>query len=358
MTLPLVWLPFGPSELGDPPLLARISVTPPVNGVVTVVGEPGAVFSNAFLAIRNLYTGATVYTRASSNGAFDAEIAAVANTPFWVSPSATEISLARQQQRGRPQADDLREVSAAEARELFPALGEVLGALYLRTAARVDGRLMGRALRRAAENRGLTVLEESVTGLVRNGSRVTGVHTQAGRIDGGATIIAGGAWSAALGEQLGVHIAVEPQRGQIIHLHLAGADTGNWAVVTAFHGHYLVCWDEGRVVAGATRETGAGFAPQTSVAGVHEVLSEAMRVAPSLSEAAISEIRVGLRPRTEDNLPVLGSVPGVEGVYLATGHGATGLHLGPLSGKLAAEWAMGKESDVDISAFHVSRWKV
>lgn len=85
---------------GDPPLLARISVTPPVNGVVTIVGEPGAVFSNAFLAIRNLYTGATAYTRASSNGAFDAEIAAVANTPFWLSPSASEISLARQQQPG------------------------------------------------------------------------------------------------------------------------------------------------------------------------------------------------------------------------------------------------------------------
>ncbi|MFN8371498.1 MAG: FAD-dependent oxidoreductase [Anaerolineae bacterium] len=58
------------------------------------------------------------------------------------------------------------------------------------------------------------------------------------------------------------------------------------------------------------------------------------------------EIRVGLRLRTADNMPVLGSVPGVEGVYLSTGHGASGLQLGPFSGKLAAEWALGVASGV------------
>ena len=81
-----------------------------------------------------------------------------------------------------------------------------------------------------------------------------------------------------------------------------------------------------------------------------------MRVAPGLSVAAIGEIRVGLRPRTADNLPVLGGVPGVEGIYLTTGHGANGLQLGPLSGKLAAEWAAGYDSKIDISLFSVTRF--
>ena len=71
---------------------------------------------------------------------------------------------------------------------------------------------------------------------------------------------------------------------------------------------FLVLWD-GRVVAGATREVGSGFIPKTSAVGVHEVLGEALRVAPGLAEAEIGEIRVGLRPRTLDNLPVLGGVP-------------------------------------------------
>ena len=85
---------------GDPPILERITVTPPVEGSVTVIGDTGAVFSNAVLAIRNLYTGDTVYTRAGGSGSFDAEIAASANTPFWISPSAAEIPLSRQEQPG------------------------------------------------------------------------------------------------------------------------------------------------------------------------------------------------------------------------------------------------------------------
>jgi D-amino-acid dehydrogenase len=109
-------------------------------------------------------------------------------------------------------------------------------------------------------------------------------------------------------------------------------------------------------VAGATRETGTGFVPQTTIAGVREVIDEALRVAPGLSEAVLGEIRVGLRPRTIDSLPVMGGVPGVEGIYLATGHGASGLQLGPFSGKLAADWALGRDSALDISAFSVTRW--
>ena len=264
----------------------------------------------------------------------------------------------RQQARGLPSAADLHEISPEEAHDLFPALKPVLKALYFRNGARVDGRLLAGALLKAANRHGLNVRNERVERLIIQNGRVSGVRVNGADIQAGKVIIAGGAWSAAFGEQLGCTIPVEPQRGQIIHLRLEGADTGRWPIVEAFHGHYVVCWPDGRVVAGATREIGSGFEPITTVIGVQEVLGEAMRVAPGLSSAALGEIRVGLRPRTEDNLPVLGGVPGVEGVYLCTGHGANGLQLGPFSGKLAAEWAQDRPSDVDISAFHISRWTI
>ena len=54
--------------------------------------------------------------------------------------------LARQAARGTPPTDDLRVVTPAEAKELFPALTDVHGAVYYRSAARVDGRLMAAAL--------------------------------------------------------------------------------------------------------------------------------------------------------------------------------------------------------------------
>ena len=271
---------------------------------------------------------------------------------------ARRVVFERQRTRGTPTSEDLREVSAAEARELFPPLARVHGAIYSRVGARVDGRLLNRALRTAAEARGLVVRPGSVERLVIEGGRVRGVVAGGETIVAGTVAIAGGAWSEAFGRQLGVTIRVAPQRGQIIHLGLPGVDTGRWPVVSAFHEHYLVAWPDSRVVAGATRETGSGFAPHTTAAGVREVLGEALRVAPGLAGAEIREIRVGLRPLTSDTLPVLGPVPGFEGVFLVTGHGPTGLTLGPYSGRLVAGQMLGKPPDTDLGPFSVARFSV
>jgi D-amino-acid dehydrogenase len=117
----------------------------------------------------------------------------------------------------------------------------------------------------------------------------------------------------------------------------------------------MVPWPDQRVVVGATRES-VGFEPRTTAAGIHEVLAEALRVAPGLANASIGEIRVGLRPSTPDSMPVLGRLPGARNVYLATGHGATGLQVGPYSGKLVADLALGQATEVDLDPFAISRF--
>lgn len=270
---------------------------------------------------------------------------------------ARRIVFERQRRRGRPSPEDLHEITPAEARELFPPLASVHGAIYSRTAARVDGRLLNRALRTAAEARGLAVRPAAVDRLVVEGDAVTGAVVDGEPVPAGVVAIAGGAWSQALAAQLGVTIEVAPQRGQIIHLGLRGIDTSRWPMISAFHHHYMVPWPDSRVVAGATRETGSGFVPHTTVTGVREVLGEALRVAPGLASAEIREIRVGLRPLTSDTLPVLGPVPGVRGIYLVTGHGPTGLTLGAYSGMLVAAQMLGKAPEVDLAAFSVARFR-
>jgi len=264
--------------------------------------------------------------------------------------------LARQAKRGAPSTADLHPVDPDEARALFPPLTKVKGALYYRLAARVDGRQITQALHRAANEQGLHTLYGSVDALATQGDQVIGVRVGPDTLAAGAVIVAGGAWSPALGEPLGVRIPVAPQRGQIAHLALPGEPTGDWSIVGAFHGHYIVPWPDGRVAVGATRETGSGFRTETSAAGVREVLDEALRVAPGLATAQLSEMRVGLRPLPPDGLPVLGSVPGWAGLLLATGHGPTGLQLGPFSGRVVAELAQGNPSPADISAFGIDRF--
>lgn len=262
----------------------------------------------------------------------------------------------RQRQRGTPSSDDLYEVSPDQAQRLFPPLAPARRALYYRGSARVDGRMLTAALLNAADSHNLEQKDAEVERLLIEEERVMGVVADGETFRAGKVIIAGGAWSQRFGDQLGVQIPVAPQRGQIIHLDLPGVDTSGWCVILAFHGHYIVPWADSRVVVGATREADAGFNPVTTAAGMREVLDEAIRLAPGLATAQFREIRVGLRPGTPDDLPVLGGVPGIDNLYLTTGHGASGLQLGPYSGRLAADWALGQPSELDISAFHVSRF--
>ena len=264
--------------------------------------------------------------------------------------------LNRRGRRGVPPQEDLHEVSPTEARRMFPPLAAVHGAIFYRRGARVDGRLLSRAVRVAAERHGLSVQQGSVDRLILTSRRVNGVVIGGDTVSARAVAITGGAWSHAFAEQLGIRIPVSPQRGQIIHLRNPRVSTADWPIVNAFHGHYMVPWPDSRVVVGATRETGSGFDPRLTAAGVREVLDEAIRVAPGLTDWEIHEMRVGLRPLSEDGLPVLGSVPGIEGVYLATGHGPTGLQLGPYSGKVTADLMLGRPSEIDLAPFGVSRF--
>jgi D-amino-acid dehydrogenase len=249
------------------------------------------------------------------------------------------------------------ELSSARARALFPPLGEVRGALHAAADARIDGRLLAAALRRAAQVRGLVLRQVGVERLLVRDGIVQSVATAAEEIRAGQVVLAAGAWSGTFGAQLGTRIPVQPQRGQIIHLRLPGIDTGAWPIVLAFHRHYIVPWPGGRVAVGATRETGSGFRPETTAQGVMEVLGEALRVAPGLKDASLDEIRVGLRPASPDGLPILGPVPGVRNVLLATGHGPSGLLLGPYSGKVIAELASQRTPSHELAAFAIDRFR-
>lgn len=250
---------------------------------------------------------------------------------------------------------DVSMIAPDEARSLFPALGEIAGAIYLPDVGRVDGRLLRDALQRAATRRGVNIRRESAE-VATVGERVVGVRTASGDLAADAVIIAGGAWTPALGSALGVRLPIYPQRGQIMHLDLPGTVTTAWPVVLGFHSHYLLAFPEHRVVAGATREHDSGFDYRMTAGGVHEALGEALRVAPGLAAATLHEVRIGLRPSSTDGLPILGRLPGYDNAYVATGHGPSGLQLGPYSGTAVADLVVGRPVAIDLGQYDASRF--
>jgi D-amino-acid dehydrogenase len=250
-----------------------------------------------------------------------------------------------------PEAGEVRRLDAAEACALFPPLREGTPALHISGAARVDGRLLAAAMLRAAAKRGATVLAGPVTALTTADGRVTGVQLADRTLGADQVVLAAGAWAPALVAPLGVALPVEPQRGQILHLRLPGQDTRDWPVLLPMSSHYLLSFDDSRVVVGATREVGSGFDNRLTAGGVMQVLQQALSVAPGLATATLHELRVGLRPMGTGTTPVLGPVPGWRGLVMANGLGAGGLTMGPYAGALVARMALGQDTEIPMGAY-------
>jgi D-amino-acid dehydrogenase len=237
------------------------------------------------------------------------------------------------------------EVSESEARGLFPPLGPVRRALLNPAARRVDGRVLTAALHQAASSHGLrTVPGQGNVEAAKGRSAIEIVHTSEGAINTGSVVVAGGAWSGEMEAALEAALPVTPLKGQIVHLSLPGVDSSSWPIIQPVLGFYLVPWPEGRVACGGTMEAEAGFDHRATADGLHQLLRECLRTAPGLAPASVLETRVGSRPATPDGRPIIGRVPGWSNVFVATGHGAEGLLLGPYTAQVVARMVLGRQA--------------
>ncbi|WP_022882734.1 NAD(P)/FAD-dependent oxidoreductase [Gryllotalpicola ginsengisoli] len=260
-----------------------------------------------------------------------------------VSEDAAELDEAEARLTARqpdaPPMGELRRLTSAQATELFPPLGPRLDAVLIGGGARVDGRMLQAGLLLAAQSLGARVLDDEAT-LEASDRGLSLVVGEGETLEADAIVVACGAWTNRVLEPTGARVPVEPQKGQITHLRVA-ADTSAWPVVSPFASHYLLAFDDSRVVVGATRETGSGFDTRITAQGQLEVLHNALSVAPGLAHAAIIETRVGLRPLPVGELPTVGPVAtdaSGPALFVNAGFGAAGLTMGPLVGdRLAAQ---------------------
>jgi D-amino-acid dehydrogenase len=228
-------------------------------------------------------------------------------------------------------------IDAATARTMFPPLADAWEGWFVPGGARVDGRRLAAGLVDGVTRLGGTVLAGTVD-IDADRVRVAGEP-----VDADTIVVAGGAWTGELLGRSGHVVPVAAQRGQICHLELAGADTGRWPSVLPVADHYIVPFDDGRVVVGATREHGVGD-PRITAAGVAQVLDQALGLAPGLADATLLETRVGIRPfPTVAHRPTVGRIG--ERMWVVTGFGAIGLTIGPLVGFLVAAMIGGGDDD-------------
>ena len=222
-------------------------------------------------------------------------------------------------------------VTGAEARRLEPSLSVgVIAGLIVPAHGYVGATQLTLALAEASVARGAQISTTVVIG-IEGGGQTARVMTQHGTIESDAVVVASGSWP--IDARPTSSPTVRPIRGQLAHVEPVSraASTVIWSPEC-----YLVPWRDGSLLIGATVED-VGFDERTTAAGVRGLLDAAMRVVPSLGQAHLREVRVGLRPKGEGELPVVGRSPTMPGVFYAVGHYRNGVLLAPLTAALLAD---------------------
>jgi glycine oxidase len=216
-------------------------------------------------------------------------------------------------------------LSGRELRRREPSLGpEVRFGLDVPGDLAVDNRAALTALRTAAESVGVEFVRAHARS-VREGA----VELDESTVDCDVVVIAAGAWSESLHPALRGRL--RPVKGEILRVRsrATALPPPKHTVRGPVHGRpvYLVPRPDGLVI-GATQYE-AGFDTDVRIGGVRELIASAERLVPGITEYELLECAAGLRPTTEDNLPLVGRLE--PGVFAATGHYRNGFLLAPVT---------------------------
>jgi glycine oxidase len=226
-------------------------------------------------------------------------------------------------------------LDANALRRLEPSVTErATGGLFIPNQGFVGATALTKALVHSARLHGATF--ESPVEAVRVDPSREGieVRTDTRRLMADAVVMAAGTWSGRVKIAGQPALPVRPVRGQLLELTWANGSLPKYPVWGSRV--YTVPWQPGTLLVGATMED-VGFDEQSTAAGVQELLDGVTELLPAARQSALAAVRVGLRPKTDDGLPLIGPIPSEPRISLATGHFRNGILLAPLTAKIVAD---------------------
>lgn len=227
-----------------------------------------------------------------------------------------------------------------------PKLVEALGMACRAVGVQIDEHVEGVLERR--EHRAIYQVRS-----LRGGSSEGGVRGSASdsELEADAVVLCSGAWAGQVAHDFGLKLSVVPIRGQMLLYQFDRPPFG--CVVNEGH-RYLVPRDDGTVLVGSCEEE-VGFEEGTTPEILAMLTAWASGVFPELAGRQAVQAWSGLRPASFDGFPILGQVPDVENLYVATGHFRSGVHLAPATAERLADLIQGRSPKVESSAFDTGR---
>jgi glycine/D-amino acid oxidase-like deaminating enzyme len=304
---------------------------------------------------------------------------------------------------------DTRLLGPRDVGSIVPGLGGTwVGGMHTPGDGHADPEKTTDAFARAAAAHGAAIhLSCGVRGIATRAGAARGVVTERGEIRAPWVVCAAGAWSSRLLRPLGLDLPQRWVRGTVARTTVAPPVTpcAVWAPRVAFRqlwdGSFNIAaggtldhdvtleslhqvrfflpgyWKNKamfrfhvgrpllRSLAGALPRSAArreplvwdrGIEPVPNRAKVRRSLAELHRVVPWLPRLGIARSWAGYIDATPDLVPVLGEVPGLGGLVLATGFSGHGFAMGPIAGRLVSELIADGKTSLDITPFRFSRF--
>lgn len=245
-----------------------------------------------------------------------------------------------------------------ELRRIEPTLAPDLAAMRVAIGYPVPPSASTYAYATVAERRGVTIRVGRVATPVVDAGRVVGVRVDGRVVGADQVLVAAGPWTPAAIDPSGTWVPIRERWGVVVEVELAeppshcieeaeiGASIG--AEPSAYERGGPDTWDFSLMTALGVSAVGSTFlrAKPDPDAWTERLLQRAASFVPAVMDAPIRGVRACARPVSTDGRPLIGAIPGTDGLFVCAGHGPWGISTGPASARLVVDTMLGRKGSI------------
>ena len=234
----------------------------------------------------------------------------------------------------------------------------VQGGIFYPEAATLNPHSFLREMADRMSRLGATVrIAADVSKLLTSAHRETGVRLRDGEVlPAGTVVLATGAYSQELAASVGYRLPIQAGKGYHRDRDLGSGGTPSLKITCMLGEHSVFCTPMDGFVRYAGTMEFSGLNHEIRRPRLEQLTRAANLYLTGVGDVESRSEWCGLRPCTPDGLPIVGPVPGCEGLFIAMGHAMLGLTLGPITGKLVAEMVLDGAPSRNIDALRVNRF--
>ena len=251
-------------------------------------------------------------------------------------------------------------LSCDEAKEVVPFLNttNLLGATFYGRDGHLNPFHTTQAFADAFVRLGGEIITgTAVTGITKEGGRVTGVDTNKGHIAAGTVVNAAGGWSQQIAAMAGVHLPLYSERHNILVTEPV-EPTLNAMVMGFSLNLYCQQVPHGAFLMGRTDDSQPRDFRQTSFSGFPELMARTVcELMPPLRKLRMLRQWAGMYNMSPDKAPVYSKAREIEGFYSAAGFSGRGFMVAPATGLIMSEMILGLAPTLPWGRMDVTRFE-